>query len=175
MKYLIFSDLHGSAKNAEFIVKKFLDENCDQLICLGDVLYHGPRNDLPEFYAPKQVIQILNPLAQSILCIQGNCDAEVDQMVLDFKLFKSKDMIIQGKKCHLEHGHHLEAYHKSPDVVLFGHTHIPMLEYIKNTLYINPGSISIPKNGTAPSYIIWDKNKITLYDILGNISKEVII
>lgn len=175
MKYLIFSDLHGSAKAAEFLANKFFDEQCDGMICLGDVLYHGPRNDLPEYYAPKQVIQILNPLAKHILCIQGNCDAEVDQMVLDFKFYKSKDIILQGKRCHLEHGHHLDSFSKKADVILYGHTHIPMLEYAKDTLYLNPGSITIPKNNYPPSYILWDKNKITLYDVNDRILKEIFL
>lgn len=173
MKYLIFSDLHGSAKAAEFIANKFVDEKCDMMICLGDVLYHGPRNDLPEYYSPKQVIQILNPFADKIICIQGNCDAEVDQMVLNFKFYKSKNMLINGKKCHLEHGHHLDMYTNKPNVVLFGHTHISMLEFDAATLYLNPGSITISKNKTLESYILWDKNKITLFDIKDNILKEV--
>ncbi|MDE7213080.1 MAG: phosphodiesterase, partial [Anaeroplasmataceae bacterium] len=146
MKYLIFSDLHGSAKSSEYIINTFIEQKCDQMICLGDVLYHGPRNDIPEFYAPKQVIALLNPLAEKILCIQGNCDAEVDQMVLNFKLYKSKNIRLNGKKCHLEHGHHLEEGIKDADVVLYGHTHIPVLEKIGDVLYINPGSITLPKN-----------------------------
>ena len=124
MKYLIFSDLHGSAKSAEFIVHKFLDLSCDQMICLGDVLYHGPRNSLPECYDPKQVISLLNPFSDKILCIQGNCDAEVDEMVLDFKFYKSKMIELNGKKCHLEHGHHLNESSILTEVVLFGHTHL---------------------------------------------------
>ncbi|MDE6414698.1 MAG: phosphodiesterase [Anaeroplasmataceae bacterium] len=173
MKYLIFSDLHGSAQSAEFIVKTFIEQKCDQMICLGDVLYHGPRNNLPEFYAPKQVITLLNPLADKILCIQGNCDAEVDQMVLDFKLHKLKNLKLNGKRCHLEHGHHLEETINNVDVVLYGHTHIPMLERYENTLYLNPGSITLPKNNSKRSYFIWDNNKISLYDMEGNILKEL--
>ena len=92
MKYLIFSDLHGSAKSTEALIQIFLEEKCDQMICLGDVLYHGPRNDIPDFYSPKQVISMLNPFAEKILCIQGNCDAEVDQMVLNFKLHKKRKL-----------------------------------------------------------------------------------
>ena len=173
MKYLIFSDLHGSAESAECIIKTFIEQKCDQMICLGDVLYHGPRNDLPEFYAPKQVITLLNPFADKILCIQGNCDAEVDQMVLKFKLHKMKNLKLNGKKCHLEHGHHLEEMNDA-DVILYGHTHIPVLEKY-DALYLNPGSITLPKNNTKRSYIIWDNTKITLYDIEGNILKEILI
>lgn len=172
MKYLIFSDLHGSAKSAEAIIDVYTKENCDQMICLGDVLYHGPRNELPEFYAPKQVITMLNPFAEHILCIQGNCDAEVDQMVLNFKLIKKKKMKINGHLCHLEHGHHLGDTIDA-EVVLYGHTHIPQLEWINQKLYLNPGSITLPKNNTSKSYIIWDERIIRLYDINGHIIKEV--
>ncbi|MDE6241968.1 MAG: phosphodiesterase [Anaeroplasmataceae bacterium] len=173
MKYLIFSDLHGSAQSAEYIIRTFIEQKCDQMICLGDVLYHGPRNDLPEFYSPKQVITLLNPLAEKILCIQGNCDAEVDQMVLNFKFHKTKSLKLNGKRCHLEHGHHLEEAIPNVDIVLYGHTHIPMLEKYKNTLYINPGSITLPKNNSKRSFMIWENNKITLYDIDGKILKEI--
>ncbi|MDE6655990.1 MAG: phosphodiesterase [Anaeroplasmataceae bacterium] len=173
MKYLIFSDLHGSAKSAEFIIQTFLKEKCDQMICLGDVLYHGPRNDIPEFYSPKQVISILNPFADKILCIQGNCDAEVDQMVLNFKLYKSKNLKINGKQCHLEHGHHLDESLKNFDIILYGHTHIPMLEKVKDTVYLNPGSITLPKNSSFCSYMIWDKDSITLFDVNGNRLKKL--
>lgn len=175
MKYLIFSDLHGSAESAEFIIKTFIEEKCDKMICLGDVLYHGPRNNLPKFYEPKQAITLLNPFADKILCIQGNCDAEVDQMVLKFKLYKTKNIRINGKRCHLEHGHHLEEKIKDADFVLFGHTHIPLLEKIDDLVYINPGSITLPKNNSKRSYILWDNECIILYDIEGNVLKEITI
>lgn len=165
MKYLIFSDLHGSTKSAEALIQIFLDEKCNQMICLGDVLYHGPRNDLPEFYNPKQVISILNPYAEHILCIQGNCDAEVDQMVLNFQLYKQKDIYLNGFLCHLEHGHHLEEDKVLADIVLYGHTHIPQMDWIHQTLFLNPGSITLPKNHSKQSYMIWDEENVYLYDI----------
>ncbi len=169
MKYLIFSDLHGSSDKMKFLLDEFNKQKCDKLICLGDVLYHGPRNDLPEFYNPKEVISLLNPYKDKIICINGNCDAEVDQMVLDFKLNKEIDLIINNKKCHLEHGHHLEIKENNYDVILSGHTHISKIEKIGNTLYLNPGSISIPKNNTKNSYIIWEDNNIYLLDMTNNI------
>ncbi|MDE7162009.1 MAG: phosphodiesterase [Anaeroplasmataceae bacterium] len=173
MKYLIFSDLHGSADSAKQMIDVFLNEKCDQMICLGDVLYHGPRNDLPEFYAPKQVITILNSYAKHILCIQGNCDAEVEQMVLNFNLYKKKNIKMNGTSCHLEHGHHLQESEVEADVVLYGHTHIPQMEWVGHTLYLNPGSITIPKNRSKRSYMIWDKNKIWLYSIDGHLIQEI--
>lgn len=173
MKYLIFSDLHGSAESAAILCNIFIEQKCDQMICLGDVLYHGPRNDIPELYAPKQVIALLNPFADKILCIQGNCDAEVDQMVLKFKLYKTKNIRLNGKQCHLEHGHHLEETKQTLDVVLFGHTHIPMLERVEKTIYLNPGSITLPRNNSKRSYMIWEKNTITLFDLQGNVLKSL--
>ncbi|MCM1131725.1 MAG: phosphodiesterase [Roseburia sp.] len=176
MKYLIFSDLHGSAKSAEILCNIFIEQKCDQMICLGDVLYHGPRNDIPKFYSPKLVINLLNPFADKILCIQGNCDAEVDQMVLKFKLYKTKNIRLNGKQCHLEHGHHLlEKKKPTFDVVLFGHTHIPMLEKIEDVIYLNPGSVTLPKNNLNCSYMIWEKNTITLFDLQGHPLKSLSI
>lgn len=170
MKYLIVSDIHGSADSAEFIVNLFNEEKCDKILCLGDVLYHGPRNDLPPFYAPKKVISLLNLLADKILCIKGNCEAEVDQMVLDFKINDFLDLNINDLKCHLEHGHHLDEYQGHPDIILSGHTHIPDYHINNGTVYMNPGSITIPKNNTKRGYGIWDEHKITMYSI----DKEII-
>ena len=170
MRYLIFSDLHGSIHSAEFIIQKFQEFSCDSMICLGDVLYHGPRNDIPEGYNPKKVIELLNSYADKILCIQGNCDAEVDHMVLKFDLVKEKDITLNGLKCHLEHGHHLEEDSTEYDVVLFGHIHFPVLEKSGKTLFVNPGSITIPKNNSKPSFILWEDNTIYIYDIENHIT-----
>ncbi len=168
MKYLIVSDIHGSAESAQIIANVFEKEKCDLILCLGDILYHGPRNDLPDNYCPKDVIKILNPLAEKIIAIKGNCEAEVDQMVLNFKINDYLDMDINGLKCHLEHGHHLDEYVGNPDIILYGHTHIPDNSIKNNIRFFNPGSITLPKAGSKRSYAIWDNNKITLYDILGN-------
>lgn len=171
MKYLIVSDIHGAYDSASFIIDEFEREKCDYILLLGDVLYHGPRNDLPECYNPKKVISILNPYYDKIICVKGNCDAEVDQMVLNFKILDSYDGIINGIKTHLEHGHHLDLYDGDAKVVLFGHTHIPFNDYCdKGYRKINPGSITIPKENSKRGYAIWDSNKITLYSI----DKEVI-
>ncbi len=165
MKYLICSDIHGAIDSTEFLINKFHFLNCDKFICLGDVLYHGPRNDLPKEYAPKKVIQALNSIKEDILCIQGNCDAEVDQMVLDFPLRKELDMKINDKNVHLEHGHHLLDKVYDTDMVLFGHTHIPLLEEKDSVIFINPGSITIPKGESKRGYIVWDNHTITGYTI----------
>ena len=168
MKYLIVSDIHGASDSAEIIIDAFNKENCDYILCLGDILYHGPRNDLPNEYNPKKVISILNPYSDKIIAIKGNCEAEVDQMVLDFKINDYLDMNINGLNCHLEHGHHLDEYNGKCDIILYGHTHIPDNSIKNNIRYFNPGSITLPKNNTKRSYAIWDDRCIILYDILGN-------
>ena len=169
MKYLIVSDIHGSISSTSFIVDKFNELNCDLILCLGDVLYHGPRNDLPNNYNPKEVIKLLNQYKDKIICVKGNCEAEVDQMVLDFKILDYYNATINNKNTHLEHGHHLDLYNGNADIVLYGHTHIPVISRLDNCVQINPGSITIPKNNSNRSYAIWDNNNITIYDIDDNI------
>ena len=169
MKYLIVSDIHGSSDSSKKILELFNKNKCDMVMILGDILYHGPRNDLPESYNPKEVIKDLNSIKDNIIAIKGNCDAEVDEMVLDFKINDYLDMNINGYNTHLEHGHHLDMYKGNANIVLYGHTHIPDKTIKNNTLFYNPGSITIPKNNTKRSYAIWDDKKITLYDIDGNI------
>ena len=168
MKVLIVSDIHGSLDSALAIQRIFEEEKCEKIICLGDVLYHGPRNDLPPQYKPKEVIAILNQYADQIICVQGNCDAEVDQMVLNFPILPFYDATINDKTCHFEHGHHLKMDGHVAQMVFFGHTHIPQMEEKNDTIYWNPGSITLPKNGSKRSYLIWENHLITLKDIDGN-------
>ncbi len=169
MKYLIVSDIHGGSSETEFIINKFNEEKCDFIICLGDVLYHGPRNDLPESYNPKKVISLLNEYASKIICIKGNCDAEVDEMVLNFEIVKSYKATLNGLNCHFEHGHHLDLYVGNADVVFSGHTHIPLCEEKNGYININPGSITIPKGGSKKSYIIWEDKLIKCLDMDNNV------
>ena len=169
MKYLIVSDIHGSIESTEFIINKFNELNCEKILCLGDVLYHGPRNDLPPHYEPKKVISLLNKYADKILCVKGNCEAEVDQMVLDFNITDQIDLLIENKKFHLEHGHHLDLYEGDADVILSGHTHIPKLEIIEGQAFINPGSITIPKNNSTRNYMILDEKEITCLNMAGEV------
>lgn len=164
MRVLICSDLHGASDSAEFLLSQFQNRKCDLLICLGDVLYHGPRNDLPSGYEPKKVIKILNSIADKILCIRGNCDAEVDQMVLEFPLYPSYDMVINDLHCHLEHGHHLTLENIPTDVIFYGHTHVSCFEKKDHRWLINPGSITMPKEHTQRSYIFWEDHSISLYN-----------
>lgn len=167
MKYLIFSDLHGSIESMEKIIEKFKYHNCDKLICLGDVLYHGPRNDLPAHYNPKAVIKLINEYKDKILCIQGNCDAEVDQMVLDFPIIKDYVLKVSNKDVYLCHGHHLD--NMKYDVVLHGHTHVTGVKEKEGKIYINPGSVTIPKENTNRGYIILENNTFTFYDLDENV------
>ena len=148
MKYLIMSDIHGSS----FYLNKVLENakgRYDRIIILGDVLYHGPRNDLPYGYAPKECIAILNPLKDIITCVRGNCDAEVDQMVLSFLIQDSYYFNHNNKTIYCSHGHHLDFDNLKSykaDICLYGHFHIPCIEQKDGVLLVNPSSISIPKS-----------------------------
>ena len=168
MKYLVVSDIHGAFDSTSFILDVFEKEKCDSIILLGDVLYHGPRNDLPPYYCPKKVIELINPYQDKIICVKGNCEAEVDQMVLKFNILDSYDAKINDISCHLEHGHHLDLYQGDAKLILCGHTHIPRNEDFLKYHIINPGSITIPKNGSKRSYIIWDNHSLSFYDMDGN-------
>ncbi len=158
MKYLIASDIHGSAKYCRMLLDAYAGEQADRLILLGDLLYHGPRNDLPEEYAPKEVLRMLNAHASEILCVRGNCEAEVDQMVLSFPVMAEYALLsLGGRLVYLTHGHHAGRDNPPPlqpgDLLLCGHTHIPACEAIGDIRYLNPGSVAIPKNGTPHSYM----------------------
>lgn len=161
MKLMIASDLHGSAYYCRKMIDAYNREHADRLLLLGDILYHGPRNDLPKDYAPKEVITMLNPLKNELLCVRGNCDTEVDQMVLDFPILADycflsiDDHNILATHGHIYHPNHLPPM-KEGDILLTGHTHIPANREIGNYTYMNPGSVSIPKDGSAHGYMIYD-------------------
>ena len=159
MKWMIASDLHGSAYYCEQMISAFEREQADRLLLLGDLLYHGPRNDLPKGYAPKQVIPLLNSLRTRLVCVRGNCEAEVDQMVLDFPVMANYCVLPVGKRLvYATHGHIHNLKNPPPlspgDVLLHGHTHVPAwTEFGDGNLYLNPGSLSIPKENSAHSYM----------------------
>ena len=173
MRYLVVSDIHGSYDSAEHIKRLFEEEKCDKIICLGDVLYHGPRNDLPENYGPKKVIPILNELADKIICVKGNCDAEVDQMVLKFKIHDDYNLDFNNTHYYLVHGHHLSFDEtdmmEKGSVVLYGHYHIPSKKIFNEVSYFNVGSITLPKENSPRSYGILDENGIVLKSLDGKI------
>ena len=164
MKFLICSDIHGSAYYCELLIKKIKEEKADKVILLGDILYHGPRNDLPKDYAPKKVIEMLNPLKNKLLCVRGNCDTEVDQMVLDFPVLADYAVIPVGDKLvYATHGHNYNEQKLPPlatgDILLNGHTHVPKCTEHEAFIYMNPGSVSIPKENSAHSYMILENNE----------------
>ena len=159
MKWMIASDLHGSYFYASQMQQAFEREQADRLLLLGDLLYHGPRNDLPEGYAPKQVMPLLNGMKDRLLCVRGNCDAEVDQMVLEFPVLADYAVLPVGRRLvYATHGHVYNTKTPPPlapgDILLHGHTHIPAWEpFGQGSLYLNPGSVSLPKEGSAHSYM----------------------
>jgi putative phosphoesterase len=172
MKLLIASDLHGSAYFTRVLLERYREEAPEKLILLGDLLYHGPRNDLPREYAPKEVIALLNPLAPKILAVRGNCEAEVDQMVLSFPVMADYAVLfLGGKTVYLTHGHTVNKEHPLPfakgDILLHGHTHIPACEDCGDFWYLNPGSVSIPKDGAEHGYMIWQDGEF-LWKTLGD-------
>ena len=164
MKWMIASDLHGSAKYCRQMVEAFEREGADRLLLLGDLLYHGPRNDLPREYAPKEVIPLLNGKKEKLLCVRGNCDAEVDQMVLEFPVLADYAVLPVGRRLiYATHGHIYHVKNLPPlapgDVLLHGHTHVPAwTEFGQGNLYLNPGSVSIPKEDSPHSYMTLEGN-----------------
>ena len=167
MKLFVASDIHGSAYYCRRMLEKYRESGAERLVLLGDILYHGPRNDLPRGYAPKEVIAMLNPLASEIIAVRGNCDTEVDQMVLEFPVLQERGLIAAGKhRIYLIHGHKeldsLADMLGEGDLLFFGHTHVPTDKQGKGGCRIlNPGSISIPKENSDHGYIIWDSGEIT--------------
>ena len=158
MKLLIASDLHGSAHYCRELLEAYDREQADRLLLLGDILYHGPRNDLPEEYAPKAVAAMLNERKKDILCIRGNCDADVDQMMLEFPVLADFAFLCtDGLQIYATHGHVFHPDHLPPlqsgNILLFGHTHVPFREKRGDILCLNPGSVSIPKGHTPHSYM----------------------
>ena len=179
MKWMIASDLHGSAYYCRQMLDVFRREKADRLLLLGDLLYHGPRNDLPEGYAPKEVIPLLNSLKPKLLCVRGNCDAEVDQMVLDFPILADYAVLPVGERLiYATHGHVHNLKNLPPlvagDILLHGHTHIPAwTEFGDRNLYLNPGSLSIPKEGSAHSYMTLEGEMFQWKDLEGEVYHEL--
>ena len=158
MKLLIASDIHGSAYYCKLLLAALAREQAEKMLLLGDVLYHGPRNDLPRDYAPKEVISLLNARKDQILCVRGNCDTEVDQMVLEFPILADYALLhLDGVTVYATHGHVFNTGHLPPlqpgDILLHGHTHVPAWEDHGDFLYLNPGSVSIPKEKSPHGYM----------------------
>ena len=167
MKYIIASDIHGSAYWCKELLSAFENEGADKLILLGDLLYHGPRNDFPDEYSPKQVFAMLNAIKDKLLCVRGNCDSEVDQMVLEFPIMADYAVLSLGNRTlFLTHGHLFNAdmppLLKDGDILFNGHFHAPANYAMAcGATYANCGSVSLPKEGTPHSYILIEED--TLY------------
>lgn len=162
MKWFIMSDIHGSAYWCEKALERFEAEKCDRILLLGDILYHGPRNPLPDGYEPGRVVEMLSARKNLILCVRGNCEAEVDQMVLPFPVMADYAAVSDGETTvYATHGHRYNADNPLPlvrgDILLSGHTHVPARCEKDGIYYFNPGSVSLPKQQSEHSYMIWEK------------------
>ena len=172
MKWMIASDIHGSAACCEKLLAAFGREQADRLLLLGDLLYHGPRNDLPQGYAPKEVIAQLSGVKDKVFCVRGNCEAEVDQMVLPFPVLADYCLLEQkGRVIFAPHGHHYNLENppllQPGDVLLHGHTHIPAKDNSLGFWYLNPGSVSIPKESSPHSYMTLEDGQFLWKDLDG--------
>ncbi|MBO5137760.1 MAG: phosphodiesterase [Spirochaetaceae bacterium] len=179
MKYFICSDIHGSAKYAHLLLEQYHLLCCQKLILLGDILYHGPRNPLPKDYNPKEVASLLNETAADIIACRGNCDSEVDQMILQFPMLSDYTLICHnGTRLFASHGHILSPEKLPPlckgDIFLFGHTHIQILEENDQGIVLcNPGSPSLPKGGSAAGFALFQDGTLSLHNLQGHITKEI--
>ena len=177
MKWMIASDIHGSAVYCGQMLEAYRREKADRLLLLGDLLYHGPRNDLPKGYAPKEVIRMLNEVKEELLCVRGNCEADVDQMVLEFPVMADY-CVLQLEDTGVvfaSHGHVHNPQCMPP--LKNGHTHVPACEKIADEngneyMYLNPGSVSIPKEGSSHSYMVYEKGTFTWKNMSGEVYRE---
>ena len=169
MKLMIASDIHGSSYYCEMMMNRYEEEKPDKLLLLGDLLYHGPRNALPDIYEPKSVIDMLNSIKDQILCIRGNCDCDVDQMVLDFPIMADYALLyVDGIEIYATHGHVINQNEPLPGmrgVMLCGHTHVPKIEECDGFVYLNPGSVSIPKKESKHSYMVLEDGVFSWKDV----------
>jgi hypothetical protein len=174
MKLMFASDIHGSLPACKAMLERFDEENADRLILLGDLLYHGPRNDLPAGYAPKEVIKLLNARRDKLFCVRGNCDTEVDQMVLSFPIMADYALLyLDGVTVFCTHGH---IYNKENppligdgDILIHGHTHVQCIEDVSGEngtyTYLNPGSVALPKESNQPSYMVYEDGAYTIKEL----------
>lgn len=179
MKLMIASDIHGSAYYCREMLAAFEREGAERLLLLGDLLYHGPRNDLPRDYAPKEVIALLNGVRTRLFCVRGNCDAEVDQMVLQFPILADYSVFpLENRLVYATHGHVYNTQNPPPlapgDVLLHGHTHVPAwTEFGQGNLYLNPGSVSIPKENSPHGYMTLEDGTARWKTLSGEIYHEM--
>ena len=178
MKYMFASDIHGSIYYCKKMLEAYRAEKADRLVLLGDLLYHGPRNDLPKEYAPKDVIALLNEVKEELYVVRGNCDAEVDQMVLQFPIMADYCIIMDGERTiYASHGHVYNQDNLPPmkkgDIFIQGHTHLLAAEKLEDYTFLNPGSVSIPKGGNIPTYAVLEDGLFSIRGFDGEIVKEL--
>lgn len=175
---MFISDIHGSSYYIEKAISKYKDEKADYMIILGDLLYHGPRNPLPKEYEPSSVLALLNNYKEKIISVRGNCDSEVDQMVLEFPMMNDYTIIFDNnRRIFATHGHLFNENNmpnlEDGDILIHGHTHIPVAKKVNNKYILNPGSISLPKENNPNSYGIMEDNTFCIKDFEGNIIKSI--
>ena len=178
MKYLFASDIHGSAYYCRKLLDAFREEQAERLVLLGDLLYHGPRNDLPREYAPKEVIALLNEHKNKIYAVRGNCEAEVDQMVLEFPVMADYCILsVDGRTFYATHGLIYNQDNLPPlqegDILIHGHTHVLKAQQMDGYILLNPGSVSIPKEGNPATYAVLENSIFTIKDFDGNTVREM--
>ena len=183
MKLMFASDIHGSAFYCRRMLELYKNSGAKRLVLLGDILYHGPRNDLPREYAPKEVIAMLNPLKDELLAVRGNCDTEVDQMVLEFPILADYGLLlVGGTRLYATHGHVYNENHLPPltdgDALIHGHTHLLEAKEItaedgRRIKILNPGSVSIPKGGNPATYALLEDGVFTILTLDGDVVRQI--
>lgn len=175
MKLLVISDIHGSLFYLQKMIEIFEKNSYDKILILGDELYHGPRNPLPKNYSPKEVAELLNRYKNKIIAVRGNCDSEVDQMVLEYPIMSDYNLIFwNNKKIFMTHGHTYNINNPLPmeegDILIYGHFHIPMINTENKRIFLNPGSISLPKENSENSFGVFEDN----YFYIKNLDEKII-
>ena len=183
MKLMFASDIHGSAFYCRRMLELYKNSGAKRLVLLGDILYHGPRNDLPREYAPKEVIAMLNPLKDELLAVRGNCDTEVDQMVLEFPILADYGLLLVGEtRLYATHGHVYNENHLPPltdgDALIHGHTHLLEAKEItaedgRRIKILNLGSVSIPKGGNPATYALLEDGVFTILTLDGDVVRQI--
>lgn len=178
MKYMFASDIHGSAYYCRKMLEAYREEKAERLVLLGDLLYHGPRNALPKEYAPKEVIAMLNGMKNEIYAVRGNCEAEVDQMVLEFPVMADYCILaLEDRTFYATHGHVYNTDNLPPmregDILIHGHTHVLKAEHMNGYIWLNPGSVSLPKEGNPHTYGVLEDHLFAVKDFEGNVVKSI--
>jgi uncharacterized protein len=178
MKLFFLSDIHGSITCLDRALEAFKSEKADYIVSLGDLMYHGPRNPLPEDYNPKEVAARLNEYKDRIMTVRGNCDSEVDQMLVEFPIMAEYAVLFhEGRRIFITHGHHHHIENlpalTSGDVFIQGHTHVPVAEKRGDIYVLNPGSITLPKENYPASYGVLEGSEFKIKDFAGNVLKEI--